>query len=199
MNFSGLILAAAVVATAPPGPTTQSADRILLVQRLTYVVNAYANFSPDDSTIVYQSNASGNWDLYTMKSDGTGVRRIVDSPAADITPVFSPDGKRIAFVSERDGDREVYRCDPDGTNQVRLTHDKAQDIHPSWSADGKRLIFSSNRGNTNPDDYDIYSMNSDGSDVQRITSGPDIDTYASWSQDGTRIVTRRVIDDGHNN
>lgn len=163
------------------------------VTQLTHVVHAYACFASDGETLVFQSNAAGNWDLYTMRLDGSGLRPIVASPAADITPVFSPAGDRIAFVSERDGQREVYLCDLDGGRQRRVTSDEGHDLHPVWSPDGTRLMFSSNRGNANPDDYDLYSMRSDGGDLVRITSGPDVDTYGSWSPDGTRIVTRRVL------
>ena len=186
-------------ASAPTQPSTQPvAADLPLPTRLTYVVHAYANFSPDDQTVVFQSNATGNWDLYTMRPDGTGVRQIITDRAADITPVFSPDGQRIAFVSERDGNREVYVCTCDGSNAIRLTNDPGHDIHPVWSADGRRILFSSNRGNASPEDYDIYEMNADGTEVKRVTSGPDVDTYASWSPDGRRIVARRVID-GTNN
>ncbi len=167
--------------------------------KLTWVVHAYPNFSPDDRRIVFQSNAAGNWDLYMTDADGSHLHTLVAHPAADITPVHSPDGTRIVFVSERDGDREVYTVNADGGDLKRLTNNPAHDLHPVWNADGSRIMFSSNRGNANADDYDIYAMDADGSSLQRITSGPDIDTYASWSPDGTRIVTRRVIDDGRNN
>lgn len=163
------------------------------VVQLTHVVQAYACFAPDGKSIVFQSNATGNWDLYSMRLDGSGLRAIVASAGADITPVFSPDGSKLVFVSERDGQREVYICDRDGGAQRRVTNDPGHDLHPVWSPNGERLLFSSNRGNASPDDYDLYSMRIDGSDLVRITSGPDVDTYASWSPDGAQIVTRRVL------
>ena len=199
MVLLGSSAAAYAAASAPTQPSTQPAIANLPPPtRLTHVVHAYANFAPDEKTVVFQSNATGNWDLYTMRGDGTGVRQITTDRAADITPVFSPDGQRIAFVSERDGNREVYLCKRDGSEATRLTNDPGHDIHPFWSADGNRILFSSNRGNANAEDYDIYEMNADGTGVKRVTSGPDVDTYASWSPDGKRIVTRRVID-GTNN
>jgi len=195
----GLVGFAHASAPAPTQPSTQPAiANVALPTRLTHVVHAYANFSPDNQTVVFQSNATGNWDLYTMRADGTGVAQLTTDRAADITPVFSPDGQRIAFVSERDGNREVYVCRRDGADPQRVTRDPGHDIHPFWSADGRRILFSSNRGNASAEDYDIYEMNADGSGVKRVTSGPDVDTYASWSPDGRRIVTRRVID-GTNN
>jgi TolB protein len=207
MSFSASPLSLIVVATlfqfasaSTTLPATQPVQRPgIPMHRLTSVVHAYATFSADGKQIAYQSNASGNWDIYLMNIDGTGVKPIIASAAADITPVFSPDGSRIAFVSERDGNRNVYTCDADGQHQRRLTDDRGTDLHPAWSADGKHIIFSSNRGKPNADDYDIYQMNADGTDQRRITAGDEIDTYASWSPDGAFIVTRRVIDNGKNN
>ena len=161
--------------------------------QVTHVVHAYASFAPDGERIVFQSNATGDWDLYVARLDGSRLEPIVTHAAADITPVFSPDGSSIAFVSERDGQREVYLCAPDGSQQRRVTHDPGHDLHPVWSPDGARLLFSSNRGNEREEDYDLYSMLTDGSDLVRLTSGPDVDTYASWSPDGSSIVTRRVL------
>ena len=174
-------------------PAAAQASPLPPPRRVTHVVHAYAHFSPDGGEIVYQSNASGDWDLYLAAVDGSGARPIVRSLAADITPVFSPDGKQVLFVSERDGQREVYVCARDGSEQRRLTNDPGHDLHPVWSADGAKILFSSNRGNASADDYDLYEMLADGSGVRRITSGPDVDTYGSWSPDGKRIVTRRVL------
>lgn len=157
-------------------------------RQVTFVVNAYANVAPDGSRLVYQSDASGNWDLYVMSADGTRLRQITDDPAADITPVFSPDGQRILFVSERLGDRDIYVCDADSGNQRLPTNTSGHDIHPVWTSGGRRIMFSSNRGKDNADDYDIYEMATDGSDVPRITSGPEVDTYASRSPDGSWIA-----------
>ena len=186
-----LPLLAALQSAAPPA--------LPQVHQATHVVHAYACFTADGQSLVFQSNAAGNWDLYTMRLDGSGLQPIVASPGADITPVVSPDGDMIVFVSERDGQREVYLCDPDGGAQRRVTHDPGHDLHPVWSPDGTRLLFSSNRGNASADDYDLYSMRPDGGDLVRITSGPDVDTYGSWSPDGTRIVTRRVLAGTSNN
>jgi TolB protein len=184
-----MLLLAALIAAPAFAPTPV---------RLTHVVHAYASWSPDDSRLAYQSNATGNWDLFVMNADSSGVTPIISDPKADITPAWSPDGTRLAFVSERFGNRDVFTCAPDGSALVRLTDDPANDIHPAWSPDGKRLIFSSARGNASPDDFDVWLMNADGTEPRRVTSGTDVDTYASWSPDGKRIVMRRVID-GDNN
>lgn len=162
-----------------------------LPMRLTHVTNAYACWSPDGRTLVFQSNAAGSYDLYAMDADGSRTRRIVGDDKDDITPAFAPDGKTLAFVSERDGQRDVYLCDADGSRPRNLTSSPGADIHPMWSRDGRRILFSSDRGHAA--DFDLYVMNADGSELRRLTSGPEVDTYASWSPDERRIVTRRVL------
>lgn len=192
-----LLIAAGPLPMAPgafPLPPLSVREGLPPAYQLTYVVHAYANWSPDDRLLVFQSNASGNWDLYVIGVEGEGLRPLVTDAGNDITPVFSPDGRRIVFVSERDGNREVYVCAADGTRQERLTRDPGHDIHPVWSPDGQRLLFSSNRGNGDPNDYDLYTMTAEGADVRQLTHGPAVDTYASWSPDGKQIVTRRVVD-----
>jgi Tol biopolymer transport system component len=53
-----------------------------------------------------------NYDLYLMRyevKDGQfvrgAVRRVTDSPAADVLPVFSPDGKKLMWTSTRSSNR----------------------------------------------------------------------------------------------
>jgi WD40-like Beta Propeller Repeat len=47
-------------------------------------------------------------DIYVMRGDGSGERRLTRSEARDIAPSGSPDGRRIAFASDRGGRFEVY-------------------------------------------------------------------------------------------
>src|SRR5215211_4760704 len=47
-------------------------------------------------------------EIYTMRANGSDVRRLTNNAAFEAAPTFSPDGRRIAFASERDGNREIY-------------------------------------------------------------------------------------------
>jgi WD40-like Beta Propeller Repeat len=57
--------------------------------------------------------ASGG-DIYVIRADGTGLRRLTRNQAQDIAPAGSPDGRMIAFTSDRDGRFEVYVMNADG-------------------------------------------------------------------------------------
>jgi hypothetical protein len=83
--------------------------------------------------IAFVSNRDGNWEIYVMNADGSGVTRLTNNPANDLRPSWSPDGKHIAFVSNRDGNLEIYVMNADGSGQINLTNNPAEDWFPSWS------------------------------------------------------------------
>ena len=48
------------------------------------------SWSPDGSRIAFSSNRDGNFDIYTMSADGSGLTRLTNHPASDKDPVWSP-------------------------------------------------------------------------------------------------------------
>lgn len=56
-----------------------------------------AAWSPDGKRIAFSAKVGGNYDIYTMRADGTGVTRVTTSPREDAKPTWSPDGKQLAF------------------------------------------------------------------------------------------------------
>jgi hypothetical protein len=65
--------------------------------------------------IVFDTNRDGEFEIYAMNPDGTGLVRLTKNRAFDIQPAWSPDGTKIAFTSFRDGNDEIYAMNADGT------------------------------------------------------------------------------------
>jgi Tol biopolymer transport system component len=68
-------------------------------------------FVPDGKRIIFASNMKdphgGNFDLYLINIDGTGLEQVTFSPTFDGFPMFSPDGKKLVFASNRHSTKET--------------------------------------------------------------------------------------------
>jgi Tol biopolymer transport system component len=149
---------------------------------------APATFGGKNGRIAFASTPTltdeGNFEIYTMKADGSDAKRLTNNAAFDAGPTFSPDGKRIAFVSHRDGNYEIYLMNADGTDQQRLTDNPAADRQPAFSPDGKRIAFASDRDGN----FEIYLMKADGSDQHRLTHRRLVDDDPTFFPSGNKIA-----------
>jgi LysM repeat protein len=68
----------------------------------------------------FMSARDGNWEVYSVNMDGSGLKRLTSNAAQDGLPTWSPDGKSIAFVSNRDGGWAIWVMDASGSNQRKL-------------------------------------------------------------------------------
>lgn len=89
-------------------------------------------WSPDGERIAFMSNRDGNAEIYVMNRDGSGVRRLTNHPAGDVTPTWSPTGQQIAFTSDRTGNPNIWIMNADGSQQRQLTRESHAD-RSTWS------------------------------------------------------------------
>jgi Tol biopolymer transport system component len=106
-----------------------------------YVVGSDADpdYAPDGRTIVFRrlralgDGRLGQWDLMTIRADGTALTTIVSGPAYRDAPDWGPRG--IVFTETgSDGRTEIVIVDPDGSNRRSvLTAASGVDIAaPRW-------------------------------------------------------------------
>jgi Tol biopolymer transport system component len=101
-----------------------------LVKRLTNdrAIDTLGTVMPDGK-VVFTSNRSGNFDLWMINADGSGLTQLTNNAASDLTPQWAPDGA-ILFSSNRDGKFDIYRRNADLT-VTRLTTNPADDTLPA--------------------------------------------------------------------
>jgi Tol biopolymer transport system component len=118
-----------------------------------------------------------------MRADGSGVRRLTDSPGPDEQPAWLPDG-RLAFRSVRDGIGSTYVLDP-ARPDVPAERILEQTSSAEWSPSGKAIAFAA----TIDFGFDIWLTDATGEGRWNLTSTLDEDAYEPrWSPDGTRIA-----------
>jgi Tol biopolymer transport system component len=72
------------------------------------------------SRILLMSDRGGNWDVYSMNADGSGLAQLTNHPERDGLATAAPDGGAIAFLTDRDGIWSVYVARADGSDPRKL-------------------------------------------------------------------------------
>jgi Tol biopolymer transport system component len=140
---------------------------------------------PTDA-IVFNSNASGVWDIYLIGSDGTGVRNLTTSPEDDLYPSWSPDHRLIAYFSQH-APSGLWVMNADGSGKRSVL--PGWDIeHTGWSPDGKRILFAGI--STAGAGLEFHSVSLDGSGLQWLGYNPN----GGFSRDGRRVTYASGLD-----
>jgi Tol biopolymer transport system component len=147
------------------------------------------HWSPESGRVVFESNRTGNLDIFTAAANGTDIRRLTDNPARDKLPRWSPDGTEILFLSDRDGDFGAYLMDADGSNVRQIMSLEDASIHePAWSPDGAQLAYVSLDDPNMAGDFEIYLTSFDEQNPFLLTRAPRRSHTPVWSPDGARLA-----------
>lgn len=162
--------------------------------------DGFPSWSPDGTRIVFSTNDPDNYEIWSMKADGSDRRRLTNRVGLDTAPRYSPDGTKVAFVGQfketaSDDEYDTYEImivNSDGTNMGRLTASPKTGIGwnsvPTWSPDGSKILFSTTREG-NPVAPVLYTMNPDGSDQKRFGFIFAVEgTSPDWSPVTNKIV-----------
>jgi len=137
----------------------------------------HPSWSPDGEYITFMSDRDGDWDIYYMKSDGSGKDiKITNNTATDRYPSWSNVGNRIIYHSDRDGNLNLYIYNMETEEEVRLTNHPSDEFTADWSPDDSWIVFGSDRDG----DHEIYIMNIDTKEEIKITDNQVIDGYQNW-------------------
>jgi len=179
--------------------------------------SGFAVWAPDGSRIAFDSDRSdldlsdGVFvnDVFTMRPDGSDVRKLTDSVGFSGDPAYSPNGALLTFDADRGVDSgapeppsampdlSVFVMNVDGTGVRRITTPPigSSDSEPRFSPDGTRIVFTRfqggqllKSGRVVGDTSAVFTVALDGSDLRRVTGWGLKAGQADWSPDGAAIV-----------
>ena len=158
----------------------------------------FHSWSPDGKWLVYTGGRTNKFDIYKMRSDGSGKEiRLTSSEGLNDGPEFTPDGKFIYFNSNRTGKMQIWRMKPDGSHQEQITNDEFNDWFPHISPDGKWIVIISFPADIDSKDHPYYKrvylrlMPIEGGKpkvVAYVYGGQGTINVPSWSPDSQRIA-----------
>ncbi|MBN1148352.1 MAG: PD40 domain-containing protein [Anaerolineales bacterium] len=159
----------------------------------------YPAWSPDGGRLAFASQRDGNWEIYVINRDGSGLERLTAfTDDIDQYPAWSPDGQFIFFYSTRTGNGDIHRMDADGKNRdvVSEISNEEFDWSPAVSPDGRFLAFASSRDTGSSYHNELYLLNLVTGELRRLTYADGPDETPVWSWDGLYIYFTSARDWG---
>jgi Tol biopolymer transport system component/DNA-binding winged helix-turn-helix (wHTH) protein len=136
---AAVILGAAALLFSRVSPTLPPASPQSMQFTSTNGLQLGASFSPDGNLLVYSSDRSGRFELYSRPvAPGGRETALTSDGLQNIMPAWSPDGNWIAYHSAA---HNALRVIPSSGGTPRTVSDFGLD--PVWSPDSKRLVLRS--------------------------------------------------------
>jgi Tol biopolymer transport system component len=180
------------------------------IQRLTNArgYDAEGSYSPDGQWIVFSSmrdaynrtlsdaekkqldtDPSFFGEIYIMRADGSGQKRLTNVNGYDGGPFFSPDGKRIVWrrFDEKGLIADVWTMNLDGTDAKQVTNFTSMSWAPYIHPSGEYLLFASNK--LGFENFEVFMVDVAGTkEPVRVTYSDGFDGLPVPSPDGRQLA-----------
>lgn len=151
--------------------------------------------SPDGETIVFMSTRiGGDWELFLIKLDGTGLKRLTNHEGWDGYAAFAPDGNSFTFNLGGEGSKGSYIYNLE-TNEIKpfVEIEGGSAAVSGWHPDGGKVVMFIERDKKR----DLFLADAWGKNLEQITNTPDLNEHdAHFSPNGTMIAFAVVLAEG---
>jgi len=170
--------------------------------------DAEASYSPDGAWIAFSSmrdayerplnakeqkmldeNPSYFAEIYLMRADGSGQKRLTNVPGYDGGPFFTPDGSHIVWrrFDEQGLIADVWTMKLDGTEQKQITNFRSMSWAPYFHPSGEYIFFASNK--LGFENFEVFIVDAAGKkEPVRVTYTDGFDGLPVPSPDGTKLA-----------
>ena len=132
-----------------------------------------------------RDSASGNWDVFIVNVDGSGLKNLTpNTPAStENTPTWNPTGTEIAYTSNKTGVNQVWIMSPEGLGARRVPTDQHCD-RPTWS--NQNFIAFTYGPVNGPHEIALYDLQT--SKLSILTDGSGSNGSPAVSPNGRHVV-----------
>ena len=134
------------------------------------------SFSPDSRALVF----SRDGDVFSVRADGSGLRRVTSGPEVDTAPKVAPNGRYVLFErrAKVGTPADLYAVNLNGGATRALTESADEDHEASFSNDGKLILFVHSTPETGGGIADdVYSVRPNGTGLARLTKTGRVDEW----------------------
>jgi len=189
----------AVLLACSTDPQVREVKQYTIEQFYDTVSAAGGSFSPDESKLLYTSDASGIYNAYTVPVAGGEPEQITHSEDTTFAISFFPEDERILLRRDNGGD-EIYHIflrEADGTVKDLTPGEKNRALFAGWAHDLKSFFYQSNK--RDPRFMDLYEMDIANFESKLLYKNEDGYSISAISNDKSQIILTKDRTDHDNN
>ncbi len=168
-HFCGLSLALFALTFTSTSFAQKRDDKPRVVKR--YTIEQFMNtkringssFSPDEKAILFSSNETGIFNVYSVPSSGGAARPLTNSTKESFYAVgYFPKDSRFLYTYDQGGNENshLYVMERDGASKDLTPGEKTKAQFLGWTYDDKGFYFATNERDARF--FDVYRMDIDG-------------------------------------
>ncbi len=146
------------------------------------------SFSADGHTIAFVREG----DVYAMRADGSGQKRLTSGAELDSRPLVSPNARVVLFArrTAANGPRDLYTVSVKGGGVHAIAKSAGDEHEASFSPDSRTVAFVRTSAVGTGANDDIYSVRPSGAKLRRLTRTAGLDEFAPNVLNETIVYSR---------
>jgi Tol biopolymer transport system component len=101
----------------------------------------WPTFAADGQSVFFHSRRDGQWGVWKVQLDGSGLERVTPKEIEAFTPRACADGKVLVLAVKRGGRRQIEVLDLEMGKLGAVTKDNVDHWNPAISPDGRHVVY----------------------------------------------------------
>lgn len=145
--------------------------------------------SSPSSQLAFAAYLEGSWDLFVVSDNGTGLKRLTNTPFDERNPSWSQDRNSIVYSTS---DGHIHRYDLIAEKDVLLKTLKGVNVQPAFMPDGQDVLYVHFSEDV-PDDTDLYLLDIKSGKSRLFLGQRSQQFYPCWSPNGEYMAYINVL------